>query len=106
MTQFQYLYSCVFIRSRKEFSVLIAGKYSLYGCGVNHGQFGFVSPLKSSDSTLTSQLADSCNVLENGFVFLKVSSLIAKEKTCEIVDVVCVESAMAVSTKRGFVELH
>ena len=81
---------------------MIAGKYSLYGCGVNHGQFGFVSPLGKPEGVLTSQLAgDGFAMLDNGFAFLKVSSLIAKEKTCEIVDVVCAEAAIAVSTKRG-----
>ena len=89
----------------QEYSVVIGGKFSLFGCGVNHGQFGFLSPLKTSstDGTLTSQLAEAPTNLDSGFVWLKVSDLISKEKSCEIVDVVCAESAMVVSTKRGIV---
>ena len=86
--------------------MILAGKFSIYGAGANHGQFGFVSPLSKTNSTpegtLTSQLADPGSAaLDNGFQQLKVSALIAKEKTCEIVDVTCTESAVAVTTVRG-----
>ena len=87
--------------------MILGGKFSLFACGLNHGQFGFATSLKtaSADGTLTSQLADPPVNLDAGFSRLKVSDLISKEDTCQIVDLVCAESAMAVSTNRGLVPL-